>query len=200
MTSTQSTGVGLRSSREMSHCKELRIAADVPVEPAAVAQQVAYRDAVHAGIGNPARTDIREQVGEHARIQVQQSVFDQLEHGDRGDRLGHAGDAEQRVGLDRSPGFAVRQAEPPSIDEAAMPDHRNRGAGNVEVAHDAGDDAVVGFHPGDGLPGLRNAVGAGHRSRLGIGGKRRHSENGSKDKGCPDCPTESHRWRLARAQ
>ena len=21
-----------------------------------------------------------------------------------------------------------------------------------------------------------------------------------KDKGCPDCPTEPHRWRLARAQ
>ena len=101
------------------------------------------------------------------------------------DRLGHAGNAEQGVGLHRSPGFAIRHAEPPSIDEAAMPEHRNRGAGNVEVAHDAGDDAVVGLHRGDRLPGLRNAEGAGYRRRLGMGGKRRHGETGSEDKGGP---------------
>ena len=68
----------------------LGIAAVVPVEAATVPQEVSYRDAVHSDILGSLRTDVREQVAKHPGVQVQQPIFDQLEHGDRGDGFGQA--------------------------------------------------------------------------------------------------------------
>ena len=57
---------------------------------------------------------IRQQL-EHAVIELQLALLDQLQCGHGGEGLGNTGDAKQRIRLDRLPALAIGVAEPARV-------------------------------------------------------------------------------------
>ena len=148
--------------------------AEDDAEPAAEGEQVLHRDralgrdgVVERGIGRAQHAAVRQlrQQPLDRLVHREPAVLHQHQRGDRGDRLGHRGDAEDRVAAHRPLAVVVHRAERHDAGVVALPPPARRGRAwraaatcGSRAARSASSVGSVIAHP----PGVRPKDGAAH--------------------------------------
>jgi hypothetical protein len=134
-----------------------------------VIEKVAHGDVLHPGIEIRCAGQRREtDGGKHLLIEAEPSLFDERENRERGERLGVARDAKERIRLHRLIGLDVAQAVSAGEDKAAVEGYRELGTGTVELRHQSGRRRIKTVGPGQGR--------AGHEGTGGLGLERQGGE------------------------
>src|SRR5688500_8030052 len=108
---------------------------------------MAYGDLLPARIDGRSlcRGEVRDE-WRNAIVECELALFDELHDCGAGDRLGHAGDPEQRVRLHRRLVLDVRVAKAACVKQLAVANHSNRAAWNGVLPHQIADALIVLLH------------------------------------------------------
>ena len=115
---------------------EQRVDRLLAIPAALMPQQVGDGHLAKPGVGRVALGQVRlvRQQVEHRRVEAELALLDQLQRGGGGERLGDAGDAEQRLGLHQLLFLDIRITKAARVNQATVLGHGQRRAGDLVVA------------------------------------------------------------------